>query len=239
MEMKKYFKLSLYLSIFLTPSLSLFGQANPFIAGLKGSFYTPIGSLSNRFLSTYGGSVYFGQSISQNWTWKGEVEYLDFNKVNSDRLFITRKITVKEKDQAFKLPLPKLYMDLKIYGLSAQAQYKLFNWDFFSTDLSFGFGIYRWKSIRSSYYDTLRVDTWGGVLDVAILKVPEITQQDWSGGFNLGLDLEIKMIEPIWINFGAYYKAIIGELWPTLNLDLENVSTFQMLHMHIGINARF
>ncbi|MBU2446722.1 MAG: hypothetical protein KJ666_14290 [Bacteroidetes bacterium] len=234
---QKLYTIGLLILFYILPSV-LFAQSNSFVIGANGSMFTPIGSLTNRFLSTYGGSVYFGQNVSQNWIWTAKLEYLNFNKENSDKLFITRKITVQDKEQTFKLPLPKLTMDLKIYGLSAQAQYNLFNYSFLSTDLSFGFGIYRWESSRSSYYDTLRADTSGGLIDIAILKVPEIKQQNWSGGLSLGLDVDVKIIDPIWINFGAHYKAIIGELWATLSLDLENISTFQMFDVHIGLKAR-
>lgn len=214
-------------------------QSNSFVAGANSSILFPIGSLSNRFFSTFGGSAFFGKQMNNNWTWCGKLEYFSFEKENSDKLFLTRKFVINEKENTYKLPLPKLSMDLKIAGLSAVANYNIIGTNFFTTDLTFGFGIYYWESTRSSYYDTLRIDTSGGFIDAVILNVPAITQQDWSGGFNLGLDVDVKIVDPIWLNFGANYKVVIGELWAALNLDLENVSTFQMFDLRFGIKAKF
>jgi hypothetical protein len=41
------------------------------------------------------------------------------------------------------------------------------------------------------------------------------------------------------LNAGARYKLIIGELWPTVALDLESVSTFQMLDLRAGLSIDF
>ncbi len=75
--------------------------------------------------------------------------------------------------------------------------------------------------------------------DAVILKVPALKQLDWSGGFNLGLQLSSRIIEPIWLELTTNYKAIIGELWATLDLDLDNISVFQMYEVKLSLKAMF
>jgi hypothetical protein len=148
-------------------------------------------------------------------------------------------VNIGGAEEIIVFDLPKLEAELNIYGLSANANAKILDFDFFRSDLTFGFGIYRWESGRSGYFDTLRVERSGVTYDAVILKVPPLKQLDWSGGFNVGINLSTKIISPIWFEVNANYKAVIGELWTTLDLDLENVSVFQMYEIRAGLKARF
>ncbi|MCX6151181.1 MAG: hypothetical protein NTX22_11695 [Ignavibacteriales bacterium] len=220
-------------------------QKNTFIAGASGSLYFPVSLLSSRYKSTVGGEIYLGQSISESWTWTGNLEYFKFDKVNEGRLFITRSVSFYENgksiEKAFNIPLSKLVMELEIAGLSAQATYKVYETNMIKANIGFGFGVYRWKNVRDAYNDSMFVDTsgTGGKKLAEVLKVPSNTQVDWSGGFNLGASIEVKLFEPVWLKLSGDYKTIIGELWQTLSLDMENVSTLQMFQIKLGVLARF
>jgi hypothetical protein len=131
-------------------------------------------------------------------------------------------------------------MELSVAGFTAEAKYKLFKEDFFETDINLGFGFYYWNYERGSFNDSLFVDTTGNgdLALVEVLDVPSLNQKDWSGGLNAGLDFNIKVFEPVWLNFSVNYKFIIAELWPTLALNMENVSGLQFVDFRAGINLR-
>ncbi|MCX8056326.1 MAG: hypothetical protein N3F03_01795 [Ignavibacteria bacterium] len=228
----------LFLLIFLLP-IFLEAQDKIYFAGIGSSYLIPTGSLKSRFSPAGGVNLFFGYKSSENWEWFGKIEYLNFNKENRERLKIRRNVNIAGREVTRNFNLPKLETDLKIYGASANANSKIIDLNFFKSDLTFGFGIYRWESSRSGYFDTLRVDTLGVTYDAVILKVPALKQLDWSGGFNVGLNLSTKIIDPIWFEVNANYKAVVGELWATLDLDLENISVFQMYEIRLGLKARF
>ncbi|MFN4111877.1 MAG: hypothetical protein ACK4G1_06340 [Ignavibacteria bacterium] len=231
-------RISLLLTIFLFPVL-IYSQNKAYFFGIGGSYLIPTGSLTSRFSNAGGLNLFYGYKSSDKWEWFGKIEYLNFNKENREKLKIRRNVSIGGTEVTKTFDLPKLETYLKIYGASINANSKIFDYGFFKSDLTFGFGIYRWESFRSSYFDTLRIDTMGNTYDVVILKVPALKQLDWSGGFNAGMDLAVKIIDPIWFIINANYKAIIGELWATLDLDLENISVFQMYEIRVGIVAKF
>jgi hypothetical protein len=232
-------KRTILLQILILFSMNLFAQDKIYFAGLSGSYFIPVGSLSYRFKPDGGFSLFAGYKSSESWEWFGKFEYLSFMKENRDKLKLKRNVNLGGSEEILEFDLPKLETDLKIYGLSANANAKILDFDFFRSDLTFGFGIYRWESGRSGYFDTLRVERSGVTYDAVILKVPPLKQLDWSGGFNVGINLSTKIIDPIWFEVNANYKAVIGELWATLDLDLENVSVFQMYEIRAGLKARF
>lgn len=211
-----------------------------YIFGANGSYYIPFGSLAERFKPTAGGSFYFGKETSESWAWTGRAEYFKFDKGNTDELFITRKLTVNGVEGDYKMPLPALTVSMEVAGVSAQAEFDIVETNFLNLKGTFAFGLYRWFYQRSAYYDSLFVDTsgTGGMMLGEILDVPASSQTDWSGGFDFGLDVNVNVYGPVWINLGGRYKAVIGEVWPALDLDLENISTFQMFDVRGGIRIK-
>jgi len=226
-------------SILLLLSISALAKDKIYFGGLSGSYFTPVGSLSYRFKPDGGFSLFAGYKLSDSWEWFGKFEYLSFMKENRGKLKIKRNVNLGGVEEIFIFDLPKLEIDLKIFGLSANANAKVLDFDFFRSDLTFGFGIYRWESGRSGYFDTLRVERSDITYDAVILKIPPLKQLDWSGGFNVGINFSTKIIDPIWFEVNANYKAVIGELWATLDLDFENVSVFQMYEIRVGWKASF
>jgi hypothetical protein len=203
-----------------------------------GSWNAPIGALSERFLSAPGAVLQFALKQG-NPQWGGSLEYLEFTRENTEKLSLTRSVTdtASGTDQTYALPLPLLGMSLKAWGVTANASVGIWTDEFIETRVSVGFGIYYWKSFRSEYYDTLKVQSASGPLVAEVLAVPENRQEDWSGGFSLGVDLSVRVVHPVSIVAGGRYRAIIGELWPALALDLENVSTFQMVELRAGLSV--
>lgn len=237
MKILKYFLLITTIAVLFSCSTD---AQNHYVFGASGSYYVPFGSLADRFKPTAGGSFYFGQETNDAWTWFGRVEYFKFDEENTDKLFLKRKLKVNGIENDYEIPLPDLKLSLEVAGLSAVAGFKILETNYLDVKGTFGFGITRWLYTRSAYYDSLYIDTTGaGALKLAqVLDVPANSQVDWSGTFDFGLDLNVKVYGPVWINAGARYKVIVGEIWTALDLDFENISTFQMFDFSAGLRIK-
>jgi len=225
--------------IILSACVSLiYPQNNRFVVTAGGSYLVPIGTLGDRLKPTAGGSIGFGQEVSKTWTWIGKFEYFKFTKVNAEKLFIKRKITTNNVEKEYTIPIPKLVMDLETGGLSVNAVVKVADYDYLVANINAGFGIYNWRSMRSEYYDSLYVaGDSSSMIFAGYLDVPAKEQMDWSGGITAGVNVDVSIYGPLWLGVGANYKVIMGELWPTLKLDLENVSGFQMGEVYAGLKV--
>lgn len=170
----------------------------------------------------------------------GKFEHFKLTDVNEDKMYKVIETNFNHANQTLTFALPEISMEPTIIGFTAEAKYKLLKTDFLETYLNLGFGFYNWNYDRGSYKDSLFAYTigTGTFLLVDVIDVPSLNQKDWSGGLNLGLDFSINVFEPVWLNLSANYKLIIAELWPTLDLNLENVSGFQFIDFRTGINLR-
>ncbi len=221
-------------------SVSMLAQQQSTIVGAAVVYELPIGSLHDRFLGAAGGMVFAGAEMSSKLTWIGKIQYTEFSTMNSDAL--KKSVTLGQGIGAQKviLPLPKLTMDLKTTSVTAEAQMSLFRSEFADVNGVAGFGFTNWVNTRGAYNDSLFVNdaVTGLPTKVAALAVPAIRQEDWSGTVNLGVELTAKIIDPLWFTFGADYKLIVGELWQTLDLDLENVAGMQFVSIRAGVKAK-
>lgn len=235
--MKKIF---LFISISVLFFPNLYSQQNNFVGGVNFSYYLPIGTLANRFDNTFGGSFFFGKQISETWTWYGKIEYMKFDDLSKKTLTVKRTVLISNIEKEFTIPLDQLKMNMEIFGVSANADINIFRTEMLEGNVNLGFGIFWWRNFRETFDDTLFVkDDSGNDVFADYIKVPELTQGEWSGGFNAGANVGVKIFDPVWFTVGTNFKAIIGELWSALALDLENVSTFQMLETKAGIKINF
>ena len=220
---------------------SAWSQNGTMVAGAGAVYNLPVGSLHYRFNGSVGGMVFVGKEINVNWTWIGKVEYFELADLNESKLTKTLSIQEGGTAQRYQVPLNKLSMKLKAAGFTAEAILNLMRISSIETNAHVGFGFYNWNNFRSKYNDSLFVRSVisGSLIKVANLAVPENRQTDWSGTLNLGCDLNVKAVDPVWITFGVDYKLIIGELWQTLDLDLENVSGMQLISFRAGVRINF
>jgi len=225
----------------LLATSGMLAQTGTIIAGAGAVYHMPVGTLHNRFASAVGGMLYVGQQTSANWTWVGKFEYVEFSALNSDKLYKTINLQEGGVTQQYQIPLNKLSMDLTVGGVTAEAILNLVRWSSIETNAHVGFGFYKWENVRGSYYDSLFVQSsvTGARVKAAVLAVPENRQTDWSGSLNLGADLSVKIAEPVWFTLGADYRLIVAELWPALDLDLENVAGLQSISLRGGIKVEF
>lgn len=212
-------------------------QNGSMVAGAGVVYNLPVGSLNYRFNASVGGMVFAGKEINGNWTWVGKFEYFELANLNDAKL--TKTVTIQEgvTTQQYQVPLNKLSMKLTGAGFTAEAILNLMRFSSVEANTHIGFGFYHWDNFRGAYKDSLfaRSALSGKLIKVANLAVPENRQTDCSGTLNLGCDLNVKAVDPVWITFGADYKLIIGELWQSLDLDLENVSGMQLVSLRAGI----
>jgi hypothetical protein len=216
-------------------------QDGAIVAGLSAVYTTPVGSLHNRFEGSPGGMAFIGKQISSDWTWIGKCEYFELTRINSSKLIKTVGIQEGGSARQYQVPLSKLSMKLKAVGLTAEAILNLLRLSSVETNVHVGFGFYYWDNYRSRYYDSLFVQSAnsGSTIKVADLAVPENRQSDWSGSVNLGCDLDVKAVDPVWFTLGVDYKLIVGELWQALDLDMEGVSGMQCLSFRAGVRVHF
>lgn len=212
-----------------------------YFAGADFNGFLPIGSLNDRFVGTVGGSVYFGQQRTENWAWSGRFDIFQFTDINKEKLNKKINVVFNNKSKTYEIPLNKMEMNLSVYGVAAEGKYKLLQYEKFTSNINFGFGIYNWKFSRNTYVDSIFVDTsgTGTIVNIENLNVPKLSQSDWSGGISLGIEFEYNFINSIAFVLSGNYKLIIAELWPTLKLDLENVSGLQMFDLRAGFRYRF
>ena len=217
----------------------LAAQSNAWSFGASADYHIPIGTLSDRFLGTLGGSLRIGIPTGTSARWSAIVEYANFNRSNTDALVLRKTVDVGGREQTFEFPLEDLEMIFEFVGASAEVRFRIVDAGFLKADIALTFGMFRWNALRGAYADSLYADTTGtGTQDlIAVVNVPALSQQDWSGGFGAGLDVEVPVVAPVTLWAGARFKLIAGELWPSLDLDLENVSTFQMIDVTVGIRV--
>lgn len=216
-------------------------QDRAVVAGLGAMYTVPVGSLHSRFEAAPGGMVFLGKQISADWTWIGKCEYFELTKLNAGTLVKTANIQEDGTTRQYQAPLSKLSMRLKAVAFTAEAQLNLLRLSSLETSIHAGFGFTYWDNFRGMYYDSLFVQSAssGSTIKIANLAVPENRQSDWSGCLNLGCDLHVNLVDPVWVTVGADYKLIVGELWQALDLDLESVSGMQCLSFRAGIGVRF
>ncbi|MCU7495683.1 MAG: hypothetical protein HF314_16635 [Ignavibacteria bacterium] len=212
------------------------------VIGAEGASYMPIGTLKDRFKSTFGEAFYAGLETSDKWTWLGKAEYMKFDKVNPDRLRLERTVNIDGQDQKVSFPMDRLKMKLEVVSLSLDTKYNLLRTGFLETNLDAGFGFYRWIFHRDGL-DSLSAEVTGAngtgkTVYYSMKKAIAISQEDWSGGFNVGLEVTLTPFYPVSLSFSAAYKNIVGELYPALELEMENVSTFQMFDLKAGLRIK-
>ncbi len=234
--MKKYL---FFILAVLSAVPSLRAQSGAFVAGIAGVAEMPVGSLSDRFKPAAGGMIYAGQRTSPDWAWVGKFEYLELRTMNANRLFKTVKLQEGGGTQEYRVPLPGLAMRFRASGFTAEAITNLVRWSPLELNGHLGFGFYNWEFSRDAYNDSLFVvsTVTGLTTKAATLAVPDNQQSDWSGSINLGVDLGVVIAGPVSLTVGADYRLIIGELWPALDFDMENVSGIQMVTVRGGLKV--
>lgn len=200
-----------FLLLLLIPACFSYSQ---FSFSLEGVYIQPVGGFSGWFDRHYSGTIYAGEVKNGSFL-AGRFEFYRFYRENMDKLFY--------KD---------LELELKVYGLGVEYRQMLEKFYFVNFYALLGAGIYRWFGVRGEYFFR---DSTGNVIDY----ISENRQQDWSAGFSGGLGVGINVLKNLSINLNARYQIIVGEMWQTLALRLEQASGFQWIGVQAGVQFRF
>ena len=223
---------------FMTES---YGQKGRFSAAVEESWLMPIGTLGDRWEATSGTAIYFGVTTSEKWTWGGKAEIFRFFKLNSDKLFVPNTQVIGNTSYTFNIPLTGLSHTLDVFGISLNAKYNVVRSKFVEANVDLGFGVYNWTYKRDAH-DSLSYDATVNGTPYHFLVFGNAvanSQTDWSGGFSIGAEICVKVMNPIELTVAGNYKNIVGELWPAIIYNLDNVSTFQMIDARAGIRIIF
>ena len=174
--------------------------------GFGHRYSLPMGSLGNWFSSGDSWGFSLGYEKNSKGRWSVFLESVAFEKENKNRLFY--------KD---------IELSLRLYGCGFERAYIFPSIVKFINPLVVGrVGIYRWFSLRGEY-------------DTGELFVPERRQKDWSWGFNIGVGMKFSAFRRVYFESDFCFRMVVGELWPSLALRLEDVSSFQDLDFSIRV----
>ncbi|TFG99626.1 MAG: hypothetical protein E4H13_08685 [Calditrichales bacterium] len=177
----------------------------------------PTAGLNNWFKpSTQTYAVEFGFGDVGEWEYAFRFESLLFATPNKERLYYD-----------------DLQVRLEMVSAALEGHYAFIEpISVFRPFLLWEVGIYRWFSERGAYtIDDPATDSE--------VEVPFRNQSDWSWGFAAGAGVDMALLESLSFVIDVRYRLVIGELWPALSLELENVSVFQMFIPAAGLTFRF
>lgn len=202
--------------IFVIFTLFIFNisQAQISIA-TEGIYIVPVGGFSGWFDKHYSGTIYIGRLSQENSFVSGRVEFYKFYRENTKKLFY--------KD---------LNLELKLYGIGVEYRHAFLKFYFLNFHGVIGTGLYRWFGLRGEYFFK---DSEGNIIDY----ISERRYRDWSAGFWGGGGVEMRVMRNLSLNLSARYQIIVGEMWQTLALRLEQASGFQWVGIQAGAQVRF
>lgn len=185
---------------------------------VEGQGVLPVMGLADRFDPFPTLSIGIGRETNPQTYWEVRLQRYDFPRANQLTLLpdTTRPAAIGDS----------LDLSLEITGAGLFMQRKLASTGRLLPFVTVGAGFYYWTDVRGSYET-----------DGLLLEREERSQ--WSGGFHGGLGSEVLLTRKIALQAVIDYTIMFGELWPTLSIGLENVSTFQFASGRLGIRYYF
>ena len=184
---------------------------------LNGTYSQPIGGLSNWFQASPNYGISFGQQYNQKWFIEGVVEFSRYDRENLSGY-----------------ARGKLDLLLEHYSVMVSGNYELMRSNFLKPYFSLAAGIFQWKGVRGEIQEDVSV-----IPVVPYVEEKKLQEINW--GFRSGLGMEVRFLPNLSLDLLAYYRFIVGDLWPTLqpNIELEGVSGFQTLNLAVAFRYYF
>jgi opacity protein-like surface antigen len=189
---------------------------------VQGVGVQPIFGLNERFDPHATFSVGVGQWMPDALTYV-EVRYQQYSFGQRDQ------VTLREDTLRPAYDTSVLGMGLEMRGAGVFMQRSLSAGRAFRPFLLGGITLHHWEESRAEVFD----EEIG--LNVPMLERPN----QWSAGFTGGVGSEFYLMRSAALNVGVNYSIVMGELWPTLALGLENVSTFHYVTAGVGLRYYF
>jgi hypothetical protein len=205
------------LFILILPYLIRAGDRSTWNLSAQYQYIQPVGSLNGWFAGTPRSlALSIGHNDGSAWQYQWRLEAKRFSEENRD-----------------KLVHKNLGLALDLFGAGMESQYQLSQWgQFLRPYVLVDIALYRWFSERAALDIS---DPENG----SVINVPGRNQKDWSWALGAGFGIHFYPIKPLSLSLNLRYRLVIGELWPALALELENVSGFQMLLGGIALHWYF
>jgi opacity protein-like surface antigen len=187
-----------------------------FSARLDAQFVQPVFGLADRFSAFPSGALALGYETDARTHWELRLTFLNFPQSATPAL----AFDPAERDVDASL----IGVGLEVVGGGIHVERRLREAARFLPYVSIGGGFYHWKETRAAY-------------DHGEIFLTPLERSQWSGGLTGGLGLEYVLSPMISLTTAADYNLIFGELWPTLAVGLENVSTFQFVSARLGVRV--
>jgi len=214
----KFIIFFILLNLFNLLTDSTFGQEpGQFGASINIAYSQPIGGLSTWFKASPNYGISIGQQYNEKWFIEGVVEFSRYDRENLSGY-----------------PKGKLDLLLEHYSLLVSGRYELTRSNLLKPYFTIAAGIFQWNGVRGE------IQSDASVIPV-VPYIAEKKLQETNWGFRSGLGLEIRLMQVLSVDFMAYYRFIVGDLWPTLqpHIELEGASGFQTLNLSLAIRYYF
>ena len=184
---------------------------------IYGNYSYPLAGLKEWFKPAFNLGVAAGKDLNSDWYLEGLIEYTHFKDENLSGY-----------------PKDKLELSLEHIGLLANGRYFLTHGSWMRSYFNIGGGIFYWKGIRG------RINP-DASMEPAIPLIEEKILEEWNWGFRSGVGAEFFVIDNLNLDICAYYRFIVGDLWPTMqpHIELEEVSGFQTLNLALVVRYYF
>ena len=192
-------------------------EQGQFGASINIAYSQPIGGLSNWFKAAPNYGIAFGQQYNEKWFIGGVVEFSRYDRENLSGY-----------------PKGKLDLLLEHYSLMVSGKYELMRTGLIKPYFNIAAGLVQWKGVRGEIQADASI-----IPVVPYIEEKKLLETNW--GFRSGLGLEVSFMQNLSMDFLAYYRFIVGDLWPTLqpNIELEGVSGFQTLNLGLAFRYYF
>ncbi|MFZ5517640.1 MAG: outer membrane beta-barrel protein [Candidatus Zhuqueibacterota bacterium] len=184
---------------------------------IQGDYSQPIAGLSDWFAAAPGLGISLGQQRNEHWFIEARIEWARFDDEN---------LTGYVADH--------VELSLEHFGLVFNGRYQLGQLALLKPYLSLAGGLFRWRGIRGAVQADSTVSPY-----VPFIEEKKLEEQNW--GFCSGIGAEVTLLPSLSLDVHAYYRFIIGDLWPTLqpNIELEGVSGFQTVNVALALRYYF
>lgn len=201
----------------VVPAAGLGQSVGDWAIAVAGTYSRPVGGLADWFQPATSAEVTAGQQYNQQWFIGAMVSYSRYDRENLSGY------------AAGKVELLLEHYEMLVDGRYAFAKTKRLR-----PYLNIAAGLYRWKGKRGAVKADSSVTPFVPHIDARVLSAT-----NW--GFRTGIGIQIHLLPALAVDVLGYYRFIIGDLWPTMqpNIELEGVSGFQSLNLSLGIRYYF
>lgn len=181
--------------------------------GLNIDYSQPVGGLSDWFKADPGYSVSAGNQYNDHWFLEGMIEYSKYDKENTGG-YIDERVDLL----------------LEHVGFLVNGKYDVLHIEPVTIFFNIGAGIFNWKGMRGE----VKADS---TITPFIPRIDSKTLKETNWGLRSGMGISYQPLSSLSIELSAYYRFIVGDLWPTLqpHIELEGVSGFQTINFSLGI----